>query len=326
MDGISLLNFLDAPFVVGDPDGRIVYVNPAFARCFANGSADVVGTEMAAVFSGGGREAMLSAVALVCGKGRTVRFRIREEGRGFLGVASPIEATASVRADSPEGRLGVVILLLDEPGMDARLASVQREIQEPLEEAIACLDELIDQTGGRRNERFRAAVERGAGALSRARKWAVELTAALEGRPSKGSGETLDPVHVLRQAAARVATLFEEAGVALDVLVPAQLPIASGDGERLETALVRLLRLRMAKAEPGSAVMLAGRRMGRDAVLISVVDRPRRAGAPDEDHDDREPKSLCEAVEPLGGRVHTVSIANAGRATAVRLPIARGAA
>ena len=52
MDGVSLLNFLDAPFVVGDPDGRIVYVNSAFARCFSGVEGDVVGTEMASVFSG----------------------------------------------------------------------------------------------------------------------------------------------------------------------------------------------------------------------------------------------------------------------------------
>jgi len=315
MDGVSLLDFLDAPFLVGDPDGRVVYVNPAFARCFESMSGNVVGTEMATVFSGGGREATLAAVAQVCETGSTVRFRIREDGRGFLGLASPIEA-----AESAGDRLGVVILLLDEPEMDARLASVQQEIQEPLEEALACLEQLIDQTGGRRDETFRASVERGAAALVRARKWAVELTSALKGKPAKTADETLDPVRVLHQAAARVATQFEEAGVALDVLVPAELPIAAGDGERIETALVRLLRLRMAKAEPGSAVMLAGRTMGEDAVLLSVVDASRRSGQ-DEDTDDREPRSLCEAAEPLGGRVHTVSIPDAGRATAVRLPL-----
>ena len=32
-DGIaSLLNFLDAPIVVGDPDGRVIYVNPALDK------------------------------------------------------------------------------------------------------------------------------------------------------------------------------------------------------------------------------------------------------------------------------------------------------
>lgn len=31
----SLLNFLDAPIVVGDPEGRVIYVNPAFERAFS---------------------------------------------------------------------------------------------------------------------------------------------------------------------------------------------------------------------------------------------------------------------------------------------------
>ena len=30
----SLLDFIDAPVVVGDPDGRAVYVNPAFQQKF----------------------------------------------------------------------------------------------------------------------------------------------------------------------------------------------------------------------------------------------------------------------------------------------------
>jgi len=31
----SLLSFLDAPVVVGDPDGRAAYVNPTFETRFA---------------------------------------------------------------------------------------------------------------------------------------------------------------------------------------------------------------------------------------------------------------------------------------------------
>ena len=35
---------------------------------------------------------MLAAVAEVCSKGESVKFRLREEGAGYLAVASPIEA------------------------------------------------------------------------------------------------------------------------------------------------------------------------------------------------------------------------------------------
>ena len=78
----------------------------------------------------------------------------------------------------------------------------------------------------------------------------------------------------------------------------------------------------MATAEPGSAVTLAARTMGLDqdqAILITVVDRPRGA---EEDGDEREPRSVCEAVATHGGRVHTVRIPRAGRATSLRLPLA----
>ena len=326
-DGVSLISFLDAPLLVGDPDGRVVFVNPAFERCFCPGD-DVLGKEMASLFEGGGREALLNAVAEVCANGSTVRFRMREESRGYLGICSPIEAPMQSPLEARGDRVGVVILLCDEPEMDARLLAVQHEIQEPLDEALHCLEQLIEQTGGRRNEAFRSAVEVGLGAVTRARKWSDELTAALKGRPGGASADSsLDPVRVLREAAARVSSQFSEAGLGLDLLVPAQLPVARGDDVLLETALVRLLRLRMAKAEPGSAIALAARVMGRDAhraILITVVDHPRRSASGKDDTDDREPRSLCEAVELLGGRVHTVSIADAGRATAVRLPLAAG--
>jgi PAS domain S-box-containing protein len=321
-DGVSLISFLDAPFLVGDPEGRIVYVNPAFERRFASGDDELLGCEMAALFAGGGREALLAAVAQVCENGETARFRMREDGKGYVGVCSPIEAAAK----TPGDRVGVVVLLCDEPEIDARLLAVQQEIQEPLDEALGCLDQMIEQTGGRRNESFRSAVERGLGAVARARKWSDELTAVLKGRPGNVAADaTLDPVRLLRQAAVRVGPQFAEAGIGLNLLVPAQLPMARGDEDMLEMALVRLLRVRMAKAEPSSTLTLAARPMGRDAlraILISVVDHPRRSSQGKDEADEREPRSLCDAVELLGGRVHTVNIPDAGRATAVRLPIA----
>ena len=319
MEGVSLLNFLDTPCLVGDPEGRVVYVNPAFERRFCPGGAHVHGQELASLFEGGGREALLRAVAEVCSNGQTARFRMREDRRGYLGLASPIEAPGDVAGD----RLGVVILLVDEPAIDAKLQAAHREIEEPLAEAISCFEQLIDQTGGRRNEASRGAVERGMAAIVRARKWSGELEAALNGRGERVAVDArLDPVRLIHDVASRVGESFARAGVRLDLLVPAQLPSASGDGDVLEAALVRLLRLRLATAEAGSSLTLSARTMGNRegrAILLSIVDRPRGSG--DEDLDEREPRSLREAVAPHSGRVHTVRIPKAGRATAIRLPL-----
>ncbi len=322
MDGVSLLSFLDAPFLVGDPEGRVVYANPAFERRFCPDGERVQGLELASLFEGGGREALLNAVAEVCTNGRTARFRMREGQRGYLGQVSPIETPGE---ESPD-RLGVVILLIDEPAIDAKLQAMHREIEEPLEEALACLEQLIEQTGGRRNEVFRGVVERGMAALTRAKKWSEELDAALNGRARRVVAVELDPVRVVREVGSRLLDTFEKAGVKLDLLVPAQLPAALGDPDLLEAALVRLLRMRLATAEPGTSLTLTARTMGageRRAVLVSVVDRPRSG---DQDPDEREPKSLCEAVAPHGGRVHIVWIPKAGRATAIRLTLASSAA
>jgi len=318
MEGVSLLNFLDAPFMVIDPDGRAIYVNPSFEKRFCPDGEKVEGQPLVTLFEGGGREAILKAVADVCEKGTTVRFRMREGSRGFLGLASPIEAPGA-----EAGRVGVVILLNDEPAIDAKLQAVHREIDEPLDEAMTCLEQLIDQTGGRRNELFRSAVERGMAALVRAKKWTDELDVALGGRSERVSIDArFDPVRLIHDVGARVADATGDSGVTLDLLVPAQLPGAVGDGDVLEAALVRLLRLRMAKAEPGTAVTLAARTLGsgaQRALLVTVVDRPRTV---DDEPDEREPRSLCEAVSPHGGRVHTVRRGRAGRATSLRLPLA----
>ena len=324
MDGVSLLTFLDAPCLVIDPEGRVVYANPAFERRFCEDDDGVQGRELVALFEGGGREAVLKAVAEVCANGRTARFRMRDERRGYLGLASPIEAPG----EEIHARVGVVLLLHDEPAIDAKLQAVHREVEEPLEEALAALEQLIDQTGGRRNEAFRSAVERGISALGRARKWSDELGAALSGRGGGAAIDArLDPVRMVHEVASRVGDAFEGAGLRLDLLVPAQLPAACGDPDVLEAALVRLLRLRLATAESGSTLTLSARTMGggsRRAVLVTLVDRPRSSG--EDEPEGREPQSLCEAIAPHGGRVHTVRLAKAGRATAIRLSLAIGPA
>ena len=81
----SLLNFLDAPLMIGDPEGRVIWVNPAFEQTFTCDGEYVRGQALAALFDGGGREAVLGAVAEVCTRGETVRFRLKKDDVGFLG-------------------------------------------------------------------------------------------------------------------------------------------------------------------------------------------------------------------------------------------------
>lgn len=321
-DGIaSLLNFLDAPIVVGDPDGRVIYVNPAFERNFCKSGGEARGEPLALLFGGGGREALLQAVADVCRRGETVRFRLREDGIGYLGVASPIE--------SESDRVGVVVLLSLEPPTDERLLVYQGEIAEPLEEALHCFEEILEQTGGRRSEQHRIAVERGIGAIDRARKWSDQIHVALSGRPGTGgSGASLDPVRVVRLVASRLAEDFEARAIELQLLLPAQLPQASGEAAMLETALVRLIRHRLAEAQRGHTLTLSVRR-SHDAqvqgLLFSVIDDPlpasqsatAAAGA-----SEPEPRAVRATISALGGRVCTLEAAAAGRVTSIFLPLA----
>ena len=139
--GQSLLDFLDAPVLVGDPEGRIIFANDAFVRELCTNGELPNGEPLASLFAGGGREAVLASVAEVCSKGESVKFRLREAGKGYLALASPIH--------SEESRVGVIIVLTDEPDVDGRLLDFHREISK----GFACFC-LFDQCANRDMDDF----------------------------------------------------------------------------------------------------------------------------------------------------------------------------
>jgi PAS fold len=169
----SLMDFVDTPVLVGDPDGRAVYVNPSFEREFRTSRESVTGVSLASLFGGGAREAVLSAVARVCRGDPPLRMRVREAGKGWVVLASPVEAEG--------GRVGVVMLLTEEPAGDDRMLAFRRDILEPLDELSQLLGEFAEQTGGRRSERYRMMVADGVRALERIRKFASGVETELLG-------------------------------------------------------------------------------------------------------------------------------------------------
>jgi hypothetical protein len=309
----SLLTFIDAPVVVGDPEGRTAYVNPAFMARFRSGGSDATGEPLSALFEGGVREAVLRAVVECCDQGRTVRFRLRHGGLAYAAVASPILAE--------DARVGVVILLVEGSGFEERLIALQREIAEPIGELRRVLDELLEQTGGRRDERYRSLLEEGARALVRAQKWCGELSALSAGPSGSRSETSFDPLRAVHQAAARVRGEFGARGAAFELLVPAQLPRTRGDGARFELALVRLLQDRLAAARRPPAVTLAARPIGRGelrSVLVSVCETP----APgDGSGEPAVPAQVMEIVRELAGEIRTATDPQLGRSTAIRLDV-----
>jgi nitrogen-specific signal transduction histidine kinase len=170
------MDFVEAPVVVGDPDGRAVYLNPCFEASFGVSRAGATGQPLASLFEGGGREAVLRAVASVCARGETSRFHLREGEDGYSAIASPIV--------TDQGRVGVVILLTQEPANERRVTAFHRDVQEPLDDLTRCLAELAEQTGGRRSERYRQVLDDGARALGEIRKRADSL---LDGRASRSA-------------------------------------------------------------------------------------------------------------------------------------------
>ncbi len=179
MSGRSLLDYVGAPILIGDPDGRVVHLNPSFESHFEISLDHARGKELATLFVGGAREAVLRAVAEVCGGAGPVRFALREADVGYRAVASPISAESN--------RVGVVILLNVELSSDRRMIECAKEIQEPLEELTRCLGEFSEQVGGRRAERYRLMLEDAVHAVELLRKQAAELQSLLTGTSSTHS-------------------------------------------------------------------------------------------------------------------------------------------
>jgi nitrogen-specific signal transduction histidine kinase len=307
--------------VVGDPDGRAAYVNPAFESSFSVSLESVVGEPLSNLFEGGAREAVLCSMAEACDQGKTVRFRIRQGGTGFGVIASPIVAE--------DERVGVVLLLVESAATDERFLALYREIAEPLDGLARMLDEMLEQTGGRRSERYRSSIEQGIKALARVRNWTNELRRLHSGQPaSQAVAVRFDAVAILRDAAARVKSEFSNRGVSLELLVPAQLPAVQGDAGRLELALMHLLRERLARAQRSSTVTLAARSAGRDSaasVVISIVGSGESSGDPVSalgEEGASEPGIAAELLRETGAEVRTTDAPLGGRMTAIRLSVA----
>lgn len=158
----SLVDYIEAPVIVGDPDGRAVYANPCFQHCFGVTKDSLKGTALANLFEGGAREAVLRAVVRVCQGGDAVRFPLRERGASYLALASPIL--------TQEGRVGVLILLTEESSADERILEFQRRFQGELEELERCLTEISGDLESSGADRCRGRLEEAAAIVEQLRK------------------------------------------------------------------------------------------------------------------------------------------------------------
>lgn len=315
MSSPSLLSFLDAPVVVGDPDGRAAYVNPAFETSFSVSAEHVTGQPLANLFEGGVREAVLSSVAEVCGSGTSGRFRVKHGGVGYAGLASPIVAA--------DARVGVLIVFSESAPDDERVHRLQRKVVAPIEEVSRVFEELAGAPGVRGDEKLESLVTAGTRSADQLREFVQELSDTLSGRrperaPRKAKG--FEPAAVVSRVAGGLMEAFSAADVALEVRVPAQLPRVAGDPDRFRVGIDALLMKRLEVAAPGSKLALAGRTVERDGdawVVLAIMDVRPGGGAVDDD--DALPEVLEAALADAGAEARVTTDPTTGRTTAIRL-------
>ena len=308
----SLLSYLDAPIVVGDPDGRAVYVNPAFEARFPRAGKSALGLPLAELFDGGAREAVLRGVVTACEQRETARFRLRAGDIGYSAVASPIR--------SAEQAVGVVILFKEELGEAERLLQIQREMQGSLDELTGTLDTLLEQTGGRRNPHHRSLLEDGMRSITRLRKWSEEMQAAIAGRPATGSSERVAPVALLARIVERAARMAESDGIAVTLLAPGTLPEIVGNEGRISGVFQKMLDARLAAKPAPDRVTVGARVAGKEkerALIVSFSElRSGGHAAPFVDG-----PVIDETLSQLGAVKHGLASGRLGRCTLVRIPL-----
>jgi PAS domain-containing protein len=305
----SLLSFLDAPIVVGDPDGRAAYVNPAFEGCFAVSAQAIKGQPLAQLFEGGVREAVLGAVAEVCEQGTSTRFRVRHAGVGYAGMASPIVAQ--------DARVGFVILLFENTAEHERVHTLHRQLAQPVEELSRLLDEACEQRHS--PEKLEPLLEEGQRVLERLSRASSEIATLLSGRRGGADEEGYDPAPVARQVAQRMLEEFEGPGVRFEAHIPGRLPALRGEPARLEAMLLQLLRSRLTVCGSGSEVSLAAGALERHGVP-SVVFRAMHRPADATGHETwAEPDAVVRLVHELDGELRVRVDRNGSFATAIRL-------
>jgi len=310
-EGISLLAHLQTPVLVGDPEGRIVYANPAFRLRFGDENEDPMGQPLAMVFGGGAREAVLTATAEVLQRGQSARLQIREGSFAYTGLASPIEAE--------EDRVGVVMVLLEEHSNEEYLVGLADEIAEPMNEAMQAAQSLGQELHADLSDAQRTLFDRGTRAIETAQKWLRELQVAIRGgKPQQGRFDVMASVM-------RVADRFtgdKELGVDLHVLMPPNLPRVSGTTAVFERLLSQLVRQRVEESKPGTPLTLLARTYGGDSargVLVSLVDMPEASRRSATGH---PPDAVQHGMASLGGEALCVEDSTAGRVTLMRLAIA----
>jgi len=305
---ISLLGHLDTPILVGDPEGHVVYANPSFRKRFCGGDADPTGQPLAGVFGGGAREAVLKVTAEVLQRGQAARLQIREGGIGYTGLASPIEAE--------DDRVGVVMVMLEEQTNEDHLAGLAEELAEPIADAVRGVSRVLEAPGPPLAEEQHAALERSLQSLETAQKWLRELSLAIRGGKVK-QGRFDVAASVLRSA--ERARSEAEGELAIEVLMPPNLPRVAGTAVVFERALLLLLRRRMAESAPRRPLTLLARSLGGEparGVVVSVADFPDsdRRGATGQ-----PPEPVVQAVHGMGGDVVCFEDSLLGRVTSMRL-------
>jgi two-component system phosphate regulon sensor histidine kinase PhoR len=274
--GAVLNSTADAVLAV-DLEGRIAFANVAAERLLARDQGELIGRSLAWVLP---EEQVLEA--LRSGPERTQTTRV-EYGRRYLEVtAAPIVGG---------GDWAALIVCHDMTDVkrteDVRrdfVANVSHELRTPLAALKAVIETL--QAGAMEDpEAGREFLARADGEVDRLVVMVEELLelSRIESGSVDLPRQPLEPAVVISSAAERLRPYAEQSGLELHLEIPGDLPPVTGDAERLERAIVNLIRNAIEFTPEGGSVSVKAAaedgsldiRVADTGVGIPAADRPR---------------------------------------------------
>lgn len=296
----AIINNMPDGLLVTNAQTRITLANPALGRMFGVNESELLGRDCRDVFSGN----LSPLLEKICSQSETP-FTAQvelEQGRTGSAVAAAIRKKQAV-SGRPDEFIGNLVIVRDvtsekeiERMKDDFISTVSHELRTPLTSVLGFtkvirkkLEEVVlpqitsgdaktDRTVRQINDNIHIIISEGE-RLTALINDVLDLS-KMEAGKIDWKREPATVVEILEQAAAAIASLFENKGLTLVKDIAPGLPIVLCDRDRIIQVVINLLSNALKFTDSGSVTISARRGAdtegltgnGRDSITVSIID------------------------------------------------------
>lgn len=246
----TLLAYLDTPLLIGDLRNVAVYVNPSWSHAFGKSAPEIVGKDVLSLFPGKSRGAVLKSLD-IARKGTHERLDVEVGEYFFKMTISPITGDAG-------NSIGFIMGLLDltrerkfeQSRMDVT-AHILNDLRDPLRRIHKHLEFIEGRPGAMDRETLESVKRAHADAetIERMINELLGLSAPPETKRAIKQ-EEFDLIREVKVVLQSMDPVLKSSGIALENLLPRELPHVIGDSEKIGQALMNLLSFAVRQVPP----------------------------------------------------------------------------